>query len=70
MTMADVEMLADSWKEAPPLAECVRAALGVKPPETATGTQSPKKTDLTKAEYDDMLAAMKGNAEAYGRRRN
>lgn len=68
----DVMRMLAHWKEEPPIGMVVRAMAGVKPAEadTASAAQAPRKTELTQAEYDEMVAGMKANAEMYGRRRN
>lgn len=69
--MTDLETLAEYWTEAPPLADCVRAWMGIKPRgDKSDGMHLPTKTELSEQEYAEMVATMKANAEVYGRRRN
>lgn len=71
MSIDEAERYVARWAEEPPVAVVIRTALGVKlPEEEAAQMQLPAQSSLTQAEYDELVANMKANAEAFGRRRN
>ena len=64
LTLDDVDDLLEHWRESPPLVECVRAWLGIKPPEVAAVPESQTPRELTAAEFDAVVAqaqALAGN---------
>jgi hypothetical protein len=72
VTVAEAEEIKEHWSEEPPIAACVRAYLGVKPPEKQRQTESdlPPGSELSVEQYEQLVAEMKANAAQHGVRKH
>lgn len=64
LDIEDLGDLLDHWRAAPPLVECVRGLLQIKPAREEPKTESGAPSSVT---FDQMRAAMKAEELQFGR---